>query len=145
MYLGLDKYNLRAHVVQFSKRKAKEKREKEIILQGKFKPTKIKAISIGLNKNWNFFMNKKFKVSSFEHGHEDGCEHGEKSMKYFLNLKKRKHVKNIWKNSENWRLVVRSLLIRSKFFVRKNISTKNYIRARIWVTSKQQKNRNVFE
>ena len=79
-------------MVQFSKRKAKEKREKEIILQGKFKPTKIKAISIGLNKNWNFFMNKKFKVSSFEHGHEDGCEHGEKSTKYFLNLKKRKHV-----------------------------------------------------
>ena len=31
------------------------------------------------------------------------------------------------------------LLIRSKFFLRKNVSIKNYARARIWVTSKQQK------
>ena len=38
-------------------------------------------------------MNKNFKVSSFAHGHYAGCEHGEKSAKYFLNLEKRKHVK----------------------------------------------------
>ena len=101
MYLGLDKYNLRAHVVQFSKRKAKEKREKEIILQEKFKPTKMKAISIRLKKNWNFFMNKNFKVSSFAHGHYAGCEHGEKSAKYFLLIwRKGNTSKNICENSE---------------------------------------------
>ena len=58
-------------------------------------PTKMKAISIRLKKNWTFFMNRNFKVSSFAHRHEDGCEHGEKSTKYFLNLKKRKHVESI--------------------------------------------------
>ena len=34
--------------------------------------------------------------------------------------------------------MVRSLLIRSKFFLRKNVSIKNYKRVRIWVTSNQQ-------
>ena len=105
MYLGLNKYNLRAHVVQFSKRKAKEKKKRRtyckinLTMQSKgsnpILPTKMQAISIRLKKNWNFFMNKNFKVSSYAHGHEAGCEHGEKSTKYFLNLKKRKHVKNI--------------------------------------------------
>ena len=64
-------------------------------------PTKMQAISIRLKKNWNFFMNKNFKVSSFAHGHYAGCEHGEKSAKYFLLIwRKGNTSKNICENSE---------------------------------------------
>ena len=90
-------------MVQFSKRRAKEKREKDNVLQDKFNNAKQTFESDPTDKNASDFntakeklelcMNKNFKVSSFAHGHYAGCEHGEKSAKYFLNLEKRKHVK----------------------------------------------------
>ena len=46
-------------------------------------------------------MNKNFKVSSLAHGHYAGCEHGEKSAKYFLLIwRKGNTSKNICENSE---------------------------------------------
>ena len=65
MYLALDKYNLRAHVVQFSKRKAKEKREKENILQDKFNNGKQTFESDPTDKNESDFNTAKEKLDLF--------------------------------------------------------------------------------
>ena len=67
------KYNLRAHVVQISKRKAKKKKDKVNILQDDFNNAKQTFECVRARERW--------------------CEHGEKSTKYFLNLEKRNHVK----------------------------------------------------
>ena len=47
-------------------------------------PTKMQAISIRLKKNWNFFMNKNFKVSSFAHG--PGTRTGVNTVKRVRNI-----------------------------------------------------------
>ena len=72
------KFNIRAHAIQHSKRKARHSTEKENILQKEFKdakqkfesdPTNENVISFNwLKKNWNFFMRKNFKGSLFVHG-----------------------------------------------------------------------------
>ena len=122
------KYNLRAHAVQFSKRKAKEKkirrtyckmnltkqsRRSNVIL-----PIKMHAILIRRKKDWSIFMMKNFKVWLFAHGC-DGVSTVKRVRNIFSIWRKRTMSKNM---CENWRLMVRSLLIRSKFFLRKNVS-----------------------
>ena len=148
MYLALDKYNLRAHVVQFSKRKAKEKREKENILQDKFNNAKQTFEFDPTDKNETDFNTAKEKLDLFYEQKLQGIiiraqARGRvwtrwKEYEIFSQFEEKETCRKHLKKSENWRLVVRSRLIRSKSFVRKNISTKNYIREGIWVTSKQQ-------
>ena len=65
MYLGLDKYNLRAHVVQFSKPRAKEKREKDNVLQDKFNNAKQTFESDPTDKNASDFNTAKEKLELF--------------------------------------------------------------------------------
>ena len=96
------KYNLRAHVVQISKRKAKKKKDKENILQDDFNNAKQTFECDPTNKNASDFNTAKEKMEHFYEeklqgiiirARERWCEHGEKSTKYFLNLEKRNHVK----------------------------------------------------
>ena len=100
------KYSLRAHAVQFSKRKAKEKKrirrtycKMNLTMQRKRSnvtlPIKMQAtlgILIRRKKNWNIFYEEKLQ-SIIIRARARRCEHGEKSTKYFLNLEKRNHVK----------------------------------------------------
>ena len=65
MYLGLDKYNLRAHLVQFSKPRAKEKREKDNVLQDKFNNAKQTFESDPTDKNASDFNTAKEKLELF--------------------------------------------------------------------------------
>ena len=95
------KYNLRAHAVQFSKRKAKVKKDEENILQDEFNKAKQTFECDPTNKNASDFNTAKERM---EHFYEEKlqdiiirvrarwCEHGEKSTKYFLNLENRIHV-----------------------------------------------------
>ena len=74
------RYNLRAHAVQFSKRKGREKRNRStyckmnLTKQSKrsnvILPIKMQAILIRRKKDWNIFMKRNFKVSSFAHGRD---------------------------------------------------------------------------
>ena len=89
------KYNLRAHAIQFSKRKAKQK---------KVRRTYCKMNLTMQSKTSNAILPIKMQVNAakekLEHFYEEKlqgliraraswCEHGEKSTKYFLNLEKR--------------------------------------------------------
>ena len=75
------KYNFRAHAGQFSKRNSKEKKIKRtyckmnLTMQRKRSnvtlPIKMQAILIRQKKNWNIFIKKSFKVSSFVRGCDD--------------------------------------------------------------------------
>ena len=58
------KYKIRAHAIQHSKRRAMERKEKEMNLQKEFTKAK-QTLLIRRKKNWNFFMKKNFKVSLF--------------------------------------------------------------------------------
>ena len=59
------KYNLRAHVVQFSKRRTKEKRGKENILKDKFNNAKQTFESDPTDKNASDFNTAKEKFELF--------------------------------------------------------------------------------
>ena len=74
-------------------------------------------------------MNKNFKVSSFAHGHDAGCEHGEKSTKYFLNLEKhvKKHLRKFWKLKINGSITTNpfKILCEEKHFYQELYTSKN--------------------
>ena len=96
------KYNIRIHTLQYSKRKARERNEREKILQEKYTkaknifeadPTDLNATILNAAKDTlELFYEEKVKgiiIRARARWHE----HGEKSTKYFLNLEKRNHIK----------------------------------------------------
>ena len=96
------KYNIRIHSIQYSKRKARERNEREKILQEKYTkaknifeadPTDLNATILNAAKDTlELFYKEKVKriiIRARARWHE----HGEKSTKYFLNLEKRNHIK----------------------------------------------------
>ena len=102
------KYNLRAHAVQFSKRKAKEKKMRRtyykmnLTKQSKHSnvilPIKMQATLIRRKKEWNIFMKKNFKISSFAYG-RDG-----------VNMVKRvRNIFSIWRTGSTSRSEFRSV------------------------------------
>ncbi|KAL9982663.1 hypothetical protein ACROYT_G004734 [Oculina patagonica] len=96
------KYNIRAHTILHSKKRAKERVEKERNLQNeldKAKKTLDKTLS---DSNTFHYHAAREKLEAFYEEKTKGIiirararwhEHGEKSTKYFLNLEKRNHVK----------------------------------------------------
>ena len=105
------KYSLRAHAVQFSKRKAKEKKKirrtyckMNLTMQRKRSnvtlPIKMQAtlgILIRRKKNWNIFMKKNFKVSSFAPG-RDGVNTVKRVRNIFSIWRKGTTSKNMCEN-----------------------------------------------
>ena len=96
------KYNIRAHAIQYSKRKAKERVKKELDLQEELSKAKGKLENNPNDHNTTHYNVVREKLESFYEEKTKGViirararwhEHGEKSTKYFLNLEKRNHVK----------------------------------------------------
>ena len=96
------KYNIRAHAIQFSKRRAKERSELEIVLQNDYTVASQKYESNPCDSNSNQLTAAKEKLELFYEQKTKGIiirararwhEHGERSNKYFLNLEKRNYVK----------------------------------------------------
>ena len=94
------KYNIRAHAKQHSKRRAKEKNEKENRLEYAKAKQDFKADPN--NANSNILSAAKESLEAFYDEKLNGVlirararwhQHGEKSSKYFLNLKNRNHIK----------------------------------------------------
>ena len=96
------KYNIRAHTIQYSKRKARERSEREKELQEKLTNAKCAFETEPCTLNANLLNSAKDMLELFYEEKVKGIivrararwhEHGEKSTKYFLNLEKRNHVK----------------------------------------------------
>ena len=96
------KYNIRAHAIQHSKRRAKERIEKENHLQEKYSKAKMEFERDPNNLNVDILNSAKEDLELFYEEKIKGIiirararwhEHGEKSTKYFLNLEKRNHIK----------------------------------------------------
>ena len=96
------KYNIRAHAIQFSKRRAKEKSDKEKCLQTEYTLASNLYESHPCDANANLCHAAKEKLELFYEEKTKGIiirararwyEHGEKSTKYFLNWEKRNHIK----------------------------------------------------
>ena len=96
------KYNIRAHAIQYCKRRAKEKSDKEKCLQNEYTQASKLYESDPGDANANLFHAAKEKLELFYEEKTKGIivraracwyEHGEKSTKYFLNLEKRNHIK----------------------------------------------------
>ena len=96
------KYNIRAHAIQHSKCRAKERIEKENHLQEKYSKAKMEFERDPNNLNVDILNSAKENLELFYEEKVKGIiirakarwhEHGEKSTKYFLNLEKRNHIK----------------------------------------------------
>ena len=96
------KYNIRAHAIQYSKHRAKERIEKENHLQEKYSKAKMEFERDPNNLNGDILNSAKEELELFYEEKVKGIiirarahwhEHGEKSRKYFLNLEKRNHIK----------------------------------------------------
>ena len=96
------KYNIRTHAIQYSKRRAKEKSDKEKCLQNEYTHASNLYESDPCDANASLFHAAKEKLELFYEEKTIGIiirararwyEHGEKSITYFLNLKKRNHRK----------------------------------------------------
>ena len=96
------KYNIRAHAINFSKRKSKERNEKEKTLQEELNKAKEELEMTLSDFNASRYLAAQEKLETFYEEKTKGIiirarvrwhEHGEKSTKYFLNLEKRNHVK----------------------------------------------------
>ena len=96
------KYNIRAHAIQHSKQRAKERIEKENHLQEKYSKAKTEFEGDPNNLNGDILNSAKEDLELFYEEKVKGIiirararwyEHGEKSTKYFLNLEKRNHIK----------------------------------------------------
>ena len=101
------KYNIRMHAIRFSKETAKQRNENEKLLQNDYeKATRInendpsdinRARVEEIKGKLEMLYNKKTEeiiIRARARWHE----YGEKSSKYFKNLEKRNHVKNILEN-----------------------------------------------
>ena len=96
------KYNIRINAIQHSKRKAKERNEKEKPLQNVYAKAKQNVDLDPNNANVNALNSAKENLELFYEEKVRGIvirararwhEYGERSSKYFLNLEKRNHVK----------------------------------------------------
>ena len=96
------KYNIRINAIQHSKRKAKERNDKEKTLQNVYAKAKQNVDLDPNNANVNALNSAKENLELFYEEKVHGIvirararwhEHGERSSKYFLNLEKRNHVK----------------------------------------------------
>ena len=91
------KYNIRAHTIRHSKRKARERNEREKKLQEEYAKAKIIFETDPNDANTNIINSAKDTLELFYEEKVKGTivrvrarwhEHGEKSIKYFLNLKR---------------------------------------------------------
>ena len=96
------KYNIRAHTIQFSKRRARQRNEREQNLQEEYAKAKSSLEADPNDLNANILNSAKDTLELFYEEKVKGIiicararwhEHGEKSTKYFLNLEKRNHIK----------------------------------------------------
>ena len=96
------KYNIRAHAIQYSKRRAKERSELEIVLQNDYSVASQKYESNPCDSNANQLTAAKENLELFYEQKTKGIiirararwhEYGERSNEYFLNLEKRNYVK----------------------------------------------------
>ena len=96
------KYNLRAYSIQYSEKKARERKEKEKRLQEQHTNAKCNFETNPNNLNANLLNSAKDMLELFYEEKVKGIiirararwhEYGEKSTKYFLNLEKRNHIK----------------------------------------------------
>ena len=96
------KYNIRAHTIQLSKRKARERNESEQKLQEEYVKAKFNFETDPNDQNANTLNSAKDTLELFYEENVKGIiirararwhEHGEKSTKYCLNLEKRNHIK----------------------------------------------------
>ena len=107
------KYNIRAHAIQYSKGKAKERAKKKFDLQEELTKAKSKLENNPNDHNKTYYNVVQGKLESFYEEKTKGViirararwhEHGEKSTKCFLHLEKRNHVKkhNYKKTVHKW-------------------------------------------
>ena len=96
------KYNIRAHAINYSKKKAKERNATESNLQDELKKAKQEYETMPSDSNATRLNAAQEKLETFYEEKTKGIiirararwhEHGEKSTKYFLNLEKRNHIK----------------------------------------------------
>ena len=96
------KYNIRAHAIQYSIKKAQERNEKEESLQTEYSRASKIYENDSNDINADRLNAAKERLESFYEEKVKGIiirararwhEHGERSTKYFLNLEKRNHVK----------------------------------------------------
>ena len=101
---------IRAHAIQYSKRKAKERGKKKLDLQEELTKAKIK-LENNTDHNKTYYNVVQGKLESFYEEKTKGIiirararwhEHGEKSTKYFFNLEKRNHVKKHIRKLQNY-------------------------------------------
>ena len=96
------KYNIRAHAIKYSKKKAKDRNATELNLQDDLRKAKQEYETTPSDSNATRFNAAQEKLETFYEEKTKGIiirararwhEHGEKSTKYFLNLEKRNHIK----------------------------------------------------
>ena len=96
------KYNIRAHAIQYSIKKAQERNEKEESLQTEYSRVSKIYENDSNDINADRLNAAKERLESFYEEKVKGIivqerarwhEHSERSTKYFLNLEKRNHVK----------------------------------------------------
>ena len=97
------KDNIRAHTIQYSKRKEKERGKKERDLQEELSKAKSNLENNPNDHNTTYYNVVQRKLESFYEEKNKGViirararwhEHGEKSTKYFLNVEKGPHKRN---------------------------------------------------
>ena len=122
------KYNIRAHAIQHSKHRAKERIEKENHLEEKYSKAKMEFERDPNNPNVDILNSAKEDLELFYEEKVKGIiirararwyEHGEKSTKYFLNLKKKSYQKTYAKIENQWFNYYRPLryLVRTTTFL----------------------------
>lgn len=96
------KYNIKTHAIAHSKKRAKERDDKEKCLQKELNRAKEALEKYPSDSNTCRYYASREKLETFYEEKTKGIiirarvrwhEHGEKSTKYFLNLEKRNHVK----------------------------------------------------
>jgi len=96
------KYNIRAHTIQLSKRRGRERNEIEQNLQEEYAKAKSIFEADPNDQNANSLNSAKDTLELFYEEKVKGIiirararwhEHGEKSIKYFLNVEERNHIK----------------------------------------------------
>ena len=104
------KYNIRAHAIQHSKRRAKERIEKENHLEEKYSKAKMEFERDPNNLHVDILNSAKEDLELFYEEKVKGIiirararwhEHGEKRTKYFLTLEKMKSYQKTYAKIEN--------------------------------------------
>ena len=96
------KYIVRAHAIEYSKQRAKERKEKENVLENNYAQAKRTFELDPSDITADLLKSAKDELELFYEEKTKGIiirdrarwhEHGEKSTKYFLNLEKRNNIK----------------------------------------------------